>query len=143
MRATRQRTDDEIIIGKNLRRIRKAHQLTQSDLAKRLFITFQQVQKYERGKNRISCGRLIEMARILDTRILDFFEHIDMPGVAYPKTRTRDMSVQELRDGIYRDLKCISDLPTLCSIKDVIDKFGMSQAPSKKYNDIGWGDDVE
>lgn len=43
--------------------------LTQSQLADALQITFQQIQKYERAKNRISASRLIDVARVLDVDI--------------------------------------------------------------------------
>lgn len=48
-----------------MRRIRRSRGLTQEWLAARLGLTFQQVQKYERGANRISCSRLMDIARAL------------------------------------------------------------------------------
>lgn len=137
MRATKHLTDDEVIIGRNVRRMRNARQLTQSDLAKCLFITFQQVQKYERGENRISCGRLIDMARIFDTSILDFFEHIDLPKVPPPKILTCTVSAQELRDEIERELRHIEDVSTLKAIRVIVGKSGMSEALSNKHAGFG------
>jgi transcriptional regulator with XRE-family HTH domain len=52
-------------IGENLRRIRLARGLSQEKLADILQMTFQQVQKYEKGENRISGRRLVEIARAL------------------------------------------------------------------------------
>lgn len=49
-------------------------------LAKQLGVTFQQVQKYERGANRIGSGRLYEAARILEVPVSAFFE--DLPETA-------------------------------------------------------------
>lgn len=48
--------------------------MSQETLAERVGITFQQVQKYERGANRISAGRLFAFARALKTTIPYFFE---------------------------------------------------------------------
>ncbi len=48
--------------------------MSQETLAAKLGITFQQLQKYERGDNRISAGRLFELALALDTTIAYFFE---------------------------------------------------------------------
>jgi transcriptional regulator with XRE-family HTH domain len=50
---------------------------SQERLGEALGLTFQQVQKYERGANRISASRLFDLARVLDTDVNFFFE--DMP----------------------------------------------------------------
>ena len=47
--------------------------MTQSELAKRLHLSFQQVQKYERGANRVSSGRLIDLAAALEVDIGYFY----------------------------------------------------------------------
>jgi transcriptional regulator with XRE-family HTH domain len=54
--------------------MRLARDLSQTDLAKRLGITFQQIQKYERGANRVGAGRLQEMANLLGVTPAFFFE---------------------------------------------------------------------
>lgn len=66
-------------IGQNLRRIRRAKKMTQAALGEALPIslTFQQMQKYEAGTNRISAARLLEFARILDVDIHEFFQDIN------------------------------------------------------------------
>ncbi len=51
--------------------------MTQTDLGDAIGLTFQQVQKYERGANRIGAGRLCDLARVLDVPVNFFFE--DMP----------------------------------------------------------------
>ncbi len=50
--------------------------MSQEELGKQLGLTFQQVQKYERGMNRIGAGRLFELARILGVGILYFYEGV-------------------------------------------------------------------
>jgi transcriptional regulator with XRE-family HTH domain len=55
----------DVAVGRNLRLWRIARGLSQSQLAKRLGVTFQQVQKYEIGGNRVSTGRLVKAAGIL------------------------------------------------------------------------------
>ncbi|GAN78876.1 helix-turn-helix domain-containing protein [Acidocella aminolytica] len=64
-------------IGQRFRLRRTAVGLTQADLAKLLGVTFQQIQKYERGINRISASRLYEAAKHLDISISYFFESGD------------------------------------------------------------------
>ncbi|HYE00821.1 MAG TPA: helix-turn-helix transcriptional regulator, partial [Alphaproteobacteria bacterium] len=56
--------------------------MSQSDLARGLGITFQQVQKYEHGSNRISIGRLVRLAEVLDVPISFFFDGIAGEGGA-------------------------------------------------------------
>ncbi len=63
--------------GERLWQRRKLLGMTQTDLADALGLTFQQVQKYERGANRISASRLCDLSRVLDVSIDYFFE--DMP----------------------------------------------------------------
>jgi len=53
--------------------------MSQSDLARALGITFQQVQKYERGSNRVSLGKLYRLADILDVPLTFFFDGIEGP----------------------------------------------------------------
>jgi transcriptional regulator with XRE-family HTH domain len=67
----------DVIVGANLRRIRVARQTSQQALAASLGVTFQQLQKYERGTNRISAGRLVQLSRALDCSLDDFFTGTD------------------------------------------------------------------
>jgi len=67
-------------VGARLRQLRKGIKLSQSALAERLGLTFQQVQKYERGTNRISASKLHEAAMVLDVPISSFFEGLPTGG---------------------------------------------------------------
>lgn len=60
-------------VGTRLRLARKMRNLTQEALAERLGVTFQQVQKYENGTNRISASRLHQAVLILDVPVTYFF----------------------------------------------------------------------
>jgi transcriptional regulator with XRE-family HTH domain len=61
------------LVGERLRLARLNRGLSQTKLADALGITFQQVQKYERGSNRISAGRLFDAAEFLGVEIAWFF----------------------------------------------------------------------
>ncbi|MBV8938581.1 MAG: helix-turn-helix transcriptional regulator [Alphaproteobacteria bacterium] len=61
-------------VGKQLRVQRVVMGLSQEALAKAVGITFQQVQKYERGVNRMSASRLYDFSRVLNVQISFFFE---------------------------------------------------------------------
>lgn len=64
----------DVHVGQRLRQRRVAVGLTQDRLAKSVGITFQQVQKYERGTNRIVASRLYELAQVLQVSVEYFFE---------------------------------------------------------------------
>jgi transcriptional regulator with XRE-family HTH domain len=65
------------LVGRNIRVFRLAKGLSQTDLAQHIGVTFQQVQKYEKGTNRVGSGRLLKISSILGTTITDFFEGSD------------------------------------------------------------------
>jgi len=67
----------DIHVGKMIRARRLAIGVSQMALAQALGITFQQIQKYEKGANRISASKLFEAARTLDTPVGAFFEGLD------------------------------------------------------------------
>lgn len=76
-------------IGANLKRLRGLRGVTQVELAGAIGTTFQQVQKYESGANRISATRLAAAARVLRVPITDLYAGvIDTPRPA--KRRTDD-----------------------------------------------------
>jgi transcriptional regulator with XRE-family HTH domain len=68
------RSPNKTDVGKRIKIQRLARGLSQTYLASRLGITFQQIQKYERGVNRVGAGRLQEMANLLGVTPAFFFE---------------------------------------------------------------------
>lgn len=66
-------------VGVRIRMRRKEMGVSQERLAESLGITFQQVQKYERGANRVSASKLYEIARSLSTPVSYFFEGLSDP----------------------------------------------------------------
>jgi transcriptional regulator with XRE-family HTH domain len=68
----------DVHVGQRVRARRLLLGMNQETLAKHLQLTFQQVQKYEGGANRVSASRLKEMATILNVPIEYFFA--DLPG---------------------------------------------------------------
>lgn len=62
------------VVGQRIRWRRRELKLTQEKLGELLALTFQQVQKYEKGVNRVSAGRLFEIAGVLGVPVSYFFE---------------------------------------------------------------------
>ena len=80
----------DVRVGARLRLRRNMLGLSQEKLGEAIGLTFQQVQKYERGANRIGASRLHELSRVLDVPISFFFDDTDpvrapaMGGFAEP-----------------------------------------------------------
>lgn len=64
-------------VGAQIKQRRTIVGMSQTELANRLGITFQQVQKYEKGANRVGSSRLYEIAEILGVPIQSFFEGVE------------------------------------------------------------------
>lgn len=67
-------------VANKIRERRIALGFTQQMLAKRIKVTYQQAQKYERGTNRVTAGRLFEIARVLGVPVSYFYEGIEQGG---------------------------------------------------------------
>jgi transcriptional regulator with XRE-family HTH domain len=70
----------DVAVGRNVHFWRLARGLSQTQLADRLGVTFQQVQKYETGHNRVSMGRLVKTAAVLRIPISALFEGTEADG---------------------------------------------------------------
>src|SRR6516164_11301165 len=68
-------------VGARIRQRRIMMGLTQQQLAELIGVTYQQAHKYERGINRVSAGRLFEIARVLGVPVGFFYEGIGEEGV--------------------------------------------------------------
>lgn len=76
------RVDDHV--GERIRERRTQMGLTQEHLASALAISYQQVQKYETGANRVSAGRLYEIAQRLEVDVGFFFEGLEPTSPSLP-----------------------------------------------------------
>lgn len=92
----------DIHVGSRIRLRRTLLGMSQSRLGDAIGLTFQQVQKYERGTNRVGSSRMYELARVLDVPIAYFFE--DMASDTAKRARQHllgnatDTSVHDERD---------------------------------------------
>lgn len=85
----------DIHVGQRVRARRKMLGLSQTQLGHELGVTFQQVQKYERGTNRIGSSRLFRMSTTLDVPVAYFFEGAETKMPGYSEAQ------DELVDGIF------------------------------------------
>ena len=101
----------DIEIGRRIRAQRLSRSMSQEDLADRLGVAFQQLQKYERGENRVSASRLREIALALKLPISSFYGD---DRYAKPGARAGDIGVQEF----ITSTRAISLLKNFARIKD-------------------------
>lgn len=74
----------DVTVGRNVRRIRNLIGMSQETLGAKLGLTFQQVQKYEKGTNRISASKLVAMSHALDCSIAQLFADVDASSSTVP-----------------------------------------------------------
>ena len=74
-------------VGEKLRSFRRMRRLSQTQMAETVGLTFQQIQKYEKGVNRISASKLFEFAKVLDIPVQSFFSDFSQeePEKAAPR----------------------------------------------------------
>lgn len=66
----------ELEIGQRLFALRRIRGLSQEDLAAQIGVSYQQIQKYEKGTNRIAASRLLTLSRTLNVSPLYFFDDL-------------------------------------------------------------------
>jgi transcriptional regulator with XRE-family HTH domain len=122
------RTPDavDLAVGANVRTWRIARGLSQGELAKRLGITFQQVQKYETGHNRMSTGRLAQAAAILGVSLSTFFER------AEDREPTQGLLADSRSFRLARAFATIKNIEMRLSIVMLVEKLAKSAPPEKR-----------
>jgi transcriptional regulator with XRE-family HTH domain len=117
-RASRSKSDGpdpiDVQVGSRVRLRRNMLGLSQEKLGEAIGLTFQQVQKYERGANRIGASRLHELSRVMDVPVSFFFDDIDPvrapaipggfsepPAEAFESDPLRKRETVELVDAYY------------------------------------------
>src|SRR5256885_13574519 len=75
---TKSTTPHDVEIGQRIRARRMAKGMSQTELGNLLGVTFQQVQKYEKGVNRVGAGRLVRISEALDVPVSFFFGATDI-----------------------------------------------------------------
>jgi transcriptional regulator with XRE-family HTH domain len=110
------------VVGRNIRIHRLAKKMSQTELGAQLGVSFQQVQKYENGTNRVGSGRLYQIAAILGAHVSVFFRGGDGPE----KPRDPDLlellaEPQSVR--LIRAFAKITDGTVRRSLVDLAEKF--------------------
>lgn len=85
----------DVFVGQRLRELRMLAGLSQSDVASALGLTFQQLQKYERGFNRVSASRLYKLAQFFRVPVSVFFDGLEQRGTAQAEAGGEHASGEE------------------------------------------------
>ena len=75
----------DVHVGRRLRDARLSKGMTQTNLGIALGVSFQQVQKYEKGLNRIGASRLWDICKVLDVAVIHFFDGLNRGGKEGPQ----------------------------------------------------------
>ena len=100
----------DIEVGAKIRIKRKAEKMSQQELAQQVGVKFQQIQKYETGKNRVSASRLFAIARALDVPINFFFEELKNKIPQKKLTHEQEVLVQRITKLKEKDVSLVNDL---------------------------------
>jgi transcriptional regulator with XRE-family HTH domain len=114
------------LVGERIRLLRKRRNMSQTDLGKALGVTFQQVQKYENGKNRVGASRLHQVATALNVPITELFDGASGTSGTSRATKSVAFDPQALR--FAEAFVKISDKELRSSLVDLVEamvpKFG-------------------
>lgn len=107
---TRQVNDIDRHVGEQIRARRVQQGISQADLGKSIEVTFQQIQKYERGTNRVSAGKLYRLAHVLAVDLDYFFpdrpdrfrDHEDRMAILEPGAMEMAKAFVQVRPGPQR-----------------------------------------
>ena len=101
----------DIEVGHRIRIERLARGLSQTALANQLGVTFQQVQKYEKGVNRVGAGRLTKIAEVLGIEVSAFFGAKEITETGDAKERGEASPLKLLTvSGAFRLLRAYGDI---------------------------------
>ncbi len=127
----RRTTDVDNYVGRRIRHGRLERGQSQTELADALGITFQQVQKYENGSNRVSVGRLYAMARHLGVTLDYFFEGVGLPTAKQPISELLFKNDKQVI-ALVRSFIQISDADTRSAVTSLVGSIAKAEATQAK-----------
>jgi len=112
----------DIEVGHRIRIERLARGLSQTALANQLGVTFQQVQKYEKGVNRVGAGRLTKIAEVLGIEVSTFFGGKDVMEDGAVKGSGESSPLKLLTvSGAFRLLRAYGDIEDSTLRRAIVD----------------------
>jgi transcriptional regulator with XRE-family HTH domain len=121
----------DVIVGRNIRVQRLARDMSQTDLASQIGITFQQVQKYEKGTNRVGSGRLLRIAEVFGLPIAALFEGAAPSSRRRPKASATDLIAARGPMRLVKAFARIDNRTVRHSIVRLVENFATSSKREK------------
>jgi transcriptional regulator with XRE-family HTH domain len=122
--------DMDLIIGRRIRQCRQSQKMSQTKLANQVGIAWQQIQKYEGGKNRVSATMLWKIADVFDLPLSFFFqdmaEELGMGGDSSANAQWREARLMELyaqlgedeKSAVFSFVKSVSMTGRVCEVAE-------------------------
>ncbi len=130
------------MVGKLIKRRRLQLGYSQQQLAEAVGVTFQQVQKYERGTNRVSAGKLYFIAQTLRTNVAFFFSQTDVEPGNYHLPQWQQNAVAENQE-LYGDNAALEQVQELISLFNRITSKDLRKTVLDLCKNIGSIDSVQ
>jgi transcriptional regulator with XRE-family HTH domain len=128
----------DVDVGRRIRAQRLVCRISQTELANNLGVTFQQVQKYEKGVNRVGAGRLARIAEVLNVPVAFFFSGDMNPSQSSDSANT-GLSFLETAGAVrlVRAYSHISDPQIRRALVDLAEEIGGSRGREPKHGAHG------
>jgi len=124
--ATRKPTDIDRLVGQRVRLARKMTKLSQSKLGEQVGVTYQQIQKYENGTDRIGAGRLYQVAQVTDQPISFFFNEAE--GYASEAGKVNDLLADSKIQRLIATISNVENKKLLDNLVSIADTFAAADA---------------
>ncbi len=116
-------------VGRRIRARRRLMGLSQTQLASRLGLSFQQIQKYENGSNRVSAGTLCRLGEALEVPVGFFFDGRE--GIAYRRLPVGDGRADRLGIEVARNFRRVPDRTARRAVADLVKALAEGNGTAK------------
>ena len=114
----------DLLVGSRIRRFRKGRRMSQAQLGKKLGVTFQQVQKYENGKNRVGASRLQMISTALDVPVGQLFTD----GIGTSRTSAKPLAFDPQALRLAEAFTRLNDKELRNSILDMVEAMARNSS---------------
>lgn len=120
----------DVLVGNNIRILRLEKGLSQAGLAERLGVTFQQVQKYEKGINRVGSARLARLSQVLAVSVSRFFQGAEAGvTVGMPPEALTDLLAKPYAIRMLKALAGVSNNAARLSLVQLAESMAEAEQP--------------
>jgi len=118
----------DVAVGARIRNLRLRNKLSQEEVGRRLKISFQQVQKYEKGTNRVGASRLSELAKIFGVSVDAFFSEVGSSGAREAARRPIDRLTDRHTIRLVEAYEALSDPKLKVAIVELAEQMARCQS---------------